>query len=103
MNKKGPVLGVMLALLSAGVSAQVLSGGNVSVTADENGYYADIAPTLGYQVKNVRAGVNPFISYSDVKDADAVFSFGGRTYAEVVIASGVFLHGEFEATNTEVQ
>ena len=89
--------------LIAGAQAQVLSGGNVSVTGDENGFYADIAPTFGYQIKNVRMGINPFISYSDLKTDKAVYSFGGRLFSEISLMKGIFAHGEIEASNTEVQ
>jgi hypothetical protein len=94
---------VLLSVFVMNAESQVLSGGNVSVTADENGFYADIAPTLGYQLKIVRAGVNPFISYSDLKTEEAVYSFGGRLYTEITVIKGVFAHGEIEASNTEVQ
>jgi hypothetical protein len=94
---------VLLSAFIMTAESQVLSGGNVSVTADENGFYADIAPTLGYQIQIVRMGVNPFISYSDLKTEEAVYSFGGRLYAEVTLLKGVFAHGEIEVSNTEVQ
>lgn len=78
--------------------AQVFTGGSMSFNYI-NGLYVDIAPIVGYQLDDLRTGVSPFLSYSQVKDYGGVYTFGGRVFTQYNIAKGVFAHAEFEMAN----
>ncbi len=95
--KKVMVLMIMGFLLVP-VSAQVYTGGNMSINYN-NGIYADVSPIVGYRIEKFKVGVSPFFSYSEAKSLKGVYSFGGRVFSEYDIIKGIFAHGEFGIIN----
>ena len=86
---------------SAGVSAQVFTGGNVSVSYD-NGVYADIAPVVGYRLEAFNGGVSPIFSYKKPDNsAQQFFSMGARIFGQYHLIENAFLHDEFQTLNTQ--
>ncbi|MCS6823676.1 MAG: hypothetical protein NZ529_05220 [Cytophagaceae bacterium] len=94
------IIFVLLAAFSRSLHAQVYTGGNASVGYD-NGWYADIAPIIGYQIERYRVGVSPIFSYRTYVNSSQVWSYGGRIFNQVDIVQGAFAHAEFQILNTE--
>ena len=83
------------------VHSQVYTGGNLGFHYDNKGYYIDVAPVIGYRYARLNLGLSPFYSYSEYKDKDNQYSYGGRIYSQLTIYRNVFAHAEFEARNIE--
>ncbi len=95
-----PVL-ITIAALSAEISAQVYTGGNIGLHIDDRSTYADIAPVLGYRQGIFDFGISPFFSYRDYHELAERYSYGNRIFTQITFIPGVFAHGELEVTNIE--
>ncbi len=91
---------ILAAMLSSGTKSygQFFTGGEFSVTF-LGGFNADIAPIIGYKVKNFSAGLSPVLLYTASGNTAGNFSYGGRIFAEYSIYKGLFAHAEFGIMN----
>lgn len=89
--------------LSNNASAQLNTGGNVSVSYD-NGVYLDVAPIIGYKIEDLKLnlGLSPIFSYKKpLNSTETILSGGGRIFAQYYFLENAFLHGEFQTLNTQ--
>jgi len=77
------------------LQAQSFSGGTFSVNYN-NGLYIDIAPEVGYEIKNkFRIGASPFFLYNEKNDIEN-FSYGARSFGQYTIFEDIFVHVEIQ-------
>lgn len=81
--------------------AQIFTGGTFGGGISERGYFADIAPMVGYRYKSFRAGISPFLAIPESSAEKIRFSYGGRVFTQLDVIKGTFLHAEFEGINQE--
>jgi hypothetical protein len=93
------ILTFFLALNFTKSSAQIFTGGDLSVTFT-NGVNVNLAPIVGYKYKSFSTGLSPVVMYTATGTTSGDFSYGGRVFVEYAIWKGIFVHAEFEALNT---
>lgn len=101
MNKTILFFFLVFCIWSNQAKSQIFTGGNASVSFFNNNFYVDVAPVVGYQIKNLRLGASPVFAYSKFSNVDENYSYGGRLFTQYTIFAGLFAHAEFEALNVE--
>lgn len=102
MNK-GLLIGIMTFIMGLGsIQAQIFTGGTFGVHFDNDGYYVDAAPIIGYRYYLLQVGVSPFLSYKELHNQAGKVDFGGRVFSQLTIIQDVFAHAEFQMINTEL-
>ncbi|WP_197060041.1 hypothetical protein [Sporocytophaga myxococcoides] len=97
-----PVLAALI-FMSKNASAQLNTGGNVSVSYDD-GVYFDVAPIIGYKIEDLKLnlGLSPIFSYKKpLSSTQTILSGGGRIFGQFYFLENAFLHGEFQTLNTQ--
>ncbi len=92
---------VILSAMSQKSSAQLFTGGNLSATFI-SGVKIDLAPVVGYKIKNFSVGLSPVAQYTAASTQGFAgdFSFGASLFAEYDIWKGIFIHAEGRAMYT---
>jgi hypothetical protein len=99
------VFAIIIITFSASRSlGQLFTGGNLSATFI-NGVKIDLAPVVGYKIKNFSVGLSPVVQYTAASTQGFAgdFSFGASLFAEYDIYKGIFIHAEGKAMYTGYQ
>lgn len=91
----------ILLINSQSSTAQVNTGGNVSISYD-NGIFIDIAPIIGYRIDQINAGVSPVLSFKKPDNSNQhIYAAGARLFGQYFVIENAFIHGEFQIMNNQ--
>ena len=81
-------------------SGYIYTGGAVGADVDQDGYYIDVSPVIGYRVGICDLSFSPFYSYSERHERER-YSYGARTALKVTFYRNVYGHAEIQMENIE--